>query len=210
MKITIDQFIEELINEKHIKNTFNQYASNSEHSLIAIHNLKLYLEKMQMLEPKVMFIGEAPGYKGCKLTGIPFTSEKLVFVNSKSGILGKENNYQVRNFDKLQSESSATIMWGAFEEYNFFPILWNAFPFHPHKENEINTNRAPKSEELLVGMKYINYLVEMFSIEEVYAIGNIAHSTLSKLGKEVKKIRHPSMGGKAEFIQGIKEIIEKR
>lgn len=37
-------------------------------------NLADYLRLMARREPTLLLVGEAPGYRGCRLTGIPFTS----------------------------------------------------------------------------------------------------------------------------------------
>ena len=66
--ISIDQFIDELSNEKNIVNVLNQYSFNWRFNSIAKNNLRKYLLKMKEIGPTVMLIGEAPGYKGCKWT----------------------------------------------------------------------------------------------------------------------------------------------
>lgn len=131
-----------------------------------------------MNNSKVLFLGEAPGYKGCRLSGVPFTSEKVLTSSKSNAIVGCNFDYKIRDVKNPQSESSATIIWEAFENHDIYPLMWNAFP-------------------------------EIFDIERIYAIGNVAYSTLTDLGFEVEKIRHPSMGGKNQFIEGIQKIKQK-
>lgn len=202
----IEKFIQEIKQEVPIKNTINQYSSNWAYNEITSNNLSIYMKNIAVIKPEILLVGEAPGYKGCKLTGIPFTSEKLLRQQTKNSIIGINKGYKVNNEAELQSEISASIIWGAFENYNFYPLLWNAFPFHPHKIGNENSNRKPIDEEVKIGVKYINKLVELYDIKIIYAIGNVAQKTLLKMGRNVDKIRHPSMGGKKDFLQGINKL----
>lgn len=52
-------------------NSTNMYAVSSR----CRHNLSLYIEQMLYVQPTFLFIGEAPRYRGCGITGIPFTDE---------------------------------------------------------------------------------------------------------------------------------------
>ena len=73
---SIEEFIQELANERTDKLGFseNLYAGNTRESIIRKHNLLTYLTKMKSVNPRILLLGEAPGHKGCRLTGIPFTS----------------------------------------------------------------------------------------------------------------------------------------
>ena len=206
----IEEFIEELKLEGTIKNTVNQYSTEFIYSSITCNNLLLYLKNIAITKPKIMFVGEAPGYKGCKLTGIPFTSEKLLRSKLNNTIIGIDKGYKVKDEQKTQSEISATVMWNAFENYGFYPLLWNAFPFHPYKEENINSNRKPTKEELQIGKKYLDLLIRLYEIKVIYAIGNVAQETFLKMGKNVEKIRHPSMGGKKEFLEGVNKLCSQK
>ena len=56
-----------------------------------------------------MLVGEALGYKGCGVTGIPFTDE-----NEMKNHLGTEREgYYFENISCPQKENSAGILWGA-------------------------------------------------------------------------------------------------
>lgn len=206
----IDYFIEMISNERKLENTVNPYSTEWEFNEIAKHNLKIYFENILANNSKVLLLGEAPGYKGCRLSGVPFTSEKILTSGKSNAIVGINFDYKIRDDKNPQSESSATIIWEAFENLDIYPLMWNAFPFHPHKPNSTESNRAPKRDELEIGVKYIHELIKIFDIDRIYAVGNIAYSTLANLGLKVDKIRHPSMGGKNQFIEGIKKLKEEQ
>jgi hypothetical protein len=73
MKDVINNFIEELASFKSSSNLFNQYSYELNANSIRRNNLFLYLQKMANLKPKMLLVGEASGYRGCRLTGVPFT-----------------------------------------------------------------------------------------------------------------------------------------
>lgn len=77
----IEQFIINLSEYKGSSELTNLYRGDSEESLIRRENLKQYLIKMSKINPSILLLGEAPGYKGCRLTGIPFSSERVLSKN---------------------------------------------------------------------------------------------------------------------------------
>ena len=190
----IDSFINDLRNEKVNSNVFNMYKDEYKCS-----NLFNYFEKMIKVNPKILLVGEAPGYNGCRLTGIPFTSEFILKNHSffKKGFQVKGN----------QKENSATIMWNVLDEINKFPLIWNVFPFHPFKNNE-KSNRKPSKEEINQGEYFLKSLINLFDINKIIAVGNTAQITLNNLGYDNVKIRHPSYGGKAEFKKKLIKILK--
>ncbi len=41
-------------------------------------NLALYLQEMRERSPKVLLLGEAPGFRGMRITGVPFTNRTIL------------------------------------------------------------------------------------------------------------------------------------
>ena len=203
-------FVEELAITKVTPNVYNQYAYTCEENAIRRENLLTYLKEMYRLKPKVMLVGEAPGYRGCRLTGVPFTSEYLLMHNIEGlDLFGRAKGYRLAvEKEKLLREATATIIWRTLIEQDMMAVAWNAFPFHPHKNGNGETNRTPLKKELEIGKKSLLKMIEMFNIEKIIAVGNKAEENLSSLNIICQKVRHPAQGGKNEFITGIREIKE--
>lgn len=91
-------------------------------------------------------------------------------------------------------------------QYDINVLSWNAFPFHPHKKDDEESNRAPLKKELLIGEKPLLQMIEMFEIEKVIAMGNKAEESLNRIGIDCYKVRHPAQGGKNEFVEGIRKF----
>ena len=98
------------------------------------------------------------------------------------------------------------MVWGTIRELEPLPLLWNAFPFHPHDAGDPDTNRAPSAAELLIGAPFIERLLSLFAFRTVVAIGNHASLSLTRLGVEHVKVRHPSQGGKNLFVEGMARL----
>lgn len=77
----LKDFVEELASIKVTPNVYNQYSYGHQENYIRRDNLLTYLIQMYKLKPRVILVGEAPGYRGCRLTGVPFTSEHLLMNN---------------------------------------------------------------------------------------------------------------------------------
>ena len=155
---------------------------------------------------RVLLIGEAPGYKGCKITGIPFTSGK-VFENVAHPVLLQLKDKMV--LSKIESENTATIVWKYLAKKAITPLFWNSFPFHPHNSENQNTNRRPSSDEIAHSVRYLRALHEIFKPDQIAGIGNAGVECAKQAfpNVEIRYIRHPSFGGKSDFIKGMDEII---
>ena len=107
-------------------------------------------------------------------------------------------------------EATATIIWNTLLQYKVKSLGWNAFPFHPHKEGNPDSNRTPLKKELLMGQDFLLQMIEMFCIKRVVAVGNKAEESLRKLGIDCEKVRHPAQGGKNDFVRGIGGLCEDK
>ncbi|SFV61367.1 hypothetical protein MNB_SV-3-1071 [hydrothermal vent metagenome] len=181
---------------------FNPYQNEA-----VANNLKLYFEYLYSTNQKdVLLIGEAPGYAGCRITGIPFTSGEL-FRNSELEIFKKLN--QDIFLEKIEGEKTASIVWNYLENKSKLPVFWNSFPFHPFNTNNEKSNRTPTNEEIEEGKIYIQELVEIFKPKIIASIGRKGEKVLKNIypNNHIIYIRHPSYGGKSDFIRGMDEIL---
>lgn len=174
------------------------YKGRDKQTRLRRENLQRYLCKMRELGPRVLLVGEAPGHKGCGLTGIPFSSERLLAEHPFF------SEFQTATDPaSLASESSATIVWEGITGLSNPPLLWNAFPFHPFKGEDLRSNRAPNREELMVGKRVLKRLIQVFPIRTYIAVGQKAALQLEQMEIPFHPVRHPSFGGKKDFLEGL-------
>lgn len=165
---------------------------------------------------RFVLIGEAPGYQGCRFSGVPFTNEALICTGaiprvSELGLSQRCLSHpRFTTRDKPWSEPSATIVWRTLHSLGIAEstVMWNTFPFHPHKPGEPYSNRPPTKQEVLDGKPYLLAMLNLFKDAAVVAVGQVAYSALSDLGVSVTaRVRHPSMGGAHEFEDGMGELV---
>jgi uracil-DNA glycosylase len=168
---------------------------------------------MAAISPKMLLVGEAPSHRGGRRTGIAFVSETLMLAGipirtPPHHILGADHGYRKATADdRVSTEASATIVWSTIRGIEPLPLLWNAFPFHPFRDNEPNTNRMPSAAELAIGERFLAWMIELFAIQRVVAVGNHAVASLGRMGVEHARVRHPSQGGKRLFVEGVKGLV---
>jgi len=199
-KINLDKFLN-LLKERESSDTVcNQYKDKE-----ILNNLKLYLQFLLENKHDVILIGEAPGYRGCKITGIPFSSGNIIKESKHKMFQELRNKIKIR---QVIAENTAKIFWDFIENKNL-PILWNAFPFHPHEKFKPNTNRKPTKSEIKEGEKYLLMIYELFKPKKICSLGKVGEAILKNIfpDKEIIYIRHPSYGGKAEFIKGMNNFV---
>ena len=54
----------------------------------------------------------------------------------------------------------------------------------------------------------LSHFLSLFPDAQVVAIGRVSQKTLAKLGLDAVYIRHPSYGGKSQFVRGIAALPE--
>lgn len=155
-----------------IGHTFNQYAEGVRAPLLR-ERLRSYLEARAYAP--ILLVGEAPGYRGARVSGIPFTSERQL---TGSG----------------PAEATATIVHRVLRELGLEDdvLLWNVVPTHP---GTANSNRAPTRAEVRAGLPLVRPLAVG---RRLFAVGRIAEYALG-----VDALRHPSHGGAEAFRTGL-------
>lgn len=180
-------------------NVCNFYAT----SALCRHNVSVYLAALRRQGPGWLLVGEAPGYRGCRLTGVPFTSEDVVLRASVPGRPAVAATARPRP----QREATATMVWQVLSRLGVSPVLWNAFPFHPFRPNQPASNRRPTAAELAVGQPFLHTLLELFPGVQLVAVGRSAERALARLEQPYATVRHPSHGGKRAFAAGLHRLI---
>lgn len=109
------------------------------------------------------------------------------------------------------NEPTDTIVWNSILENSLDPykvLLWNIFPFHPHKANEPMSNRTPTQTELDAGWAYTKALLALNGEAKIFAVGQKAATTLAHYGVEAVALRHPANGGANLYKEQFKAAIK--
>ena len=209
MNQPIEDFLARLAQASLDGPVFNQYAADgTEANAVRRENLRLYLEQMAVARPSLLLVGEAPGYRGCRLTGIPFTSESIILDEQIRPFGSKAGYRKTDEKATVTKEASATMVWAALAGAWPPPLLWNAFPFHPHQPDRPASNRRPVRHELQLGAGFLVEIMALFPATAVVAVGCAAATALSLAGQgDYPILRHPSHGGKAAFQAGLAHIM---
>jgi hypothetical protein len=157
-------------------------------------------------------VGEAPGWRGCAVTGVPFTSEALI----ASGAIPRVSDlWMAMGRPRLSldhqpgTEATATIVWKVLHKLGLAEttICWNACPWHPHLEGNPLSNRAPFAREVDAGLEPLRLLLEAFPGVATVGVGAVAARSLLEARRPVEgaigQVRHPSYGGASLFAEGL-------
>jgi uracil-DNA glycosylase len=171
---------------------------------------------------RLAIVGEALGYRGGHFSGIPMTSERMLLGRSKklqlkaSDIFFKHRPRRTSRPEKCPdgfSEPTATIVWSTLLKLGVKPdefVLWNAFPWHSFDSRRgMLSNRMPNKSERAAGLPVLKAFLELFSCDQVIALGKIAAAQLEELNVNAHRVRHPASGGAKLFRQQIAKIVKR-
>jgi len=158
-----------------IGETFNFYR-DGEGAAVRRERLAAYLGSRQ--EAPLLLVGEAAGYRGARVSGVPFTSERQLTGEGPA-------------------EASATIVRRVLAELGLEQetLCWNVVPTHPHRPGLPETNRRPTAEEIRESAPFLR---ELSRGRRVLALGRVAEAASG-----AQYVRHPSHGGAADFRRGL-------
>jgi uracil-DNA glycosylase len=158
-------------------------------------NLRDYLESR--LNPAIILVGEAAGYRGCRFSGLAFTSERSL--PCKQWTSTKVDAWR---------ESSATIVHGALQDLGLeeSSLLWNAVPAHPAGATPLS-NRTPTRTELAAGLLWLDRLTSLVHAGLVVAVGRSAADILPS---NTPTVRHPANGGANVFRTQLSALVRDR
>ena len=207
----IDAFVERLATSPGGPNSVNQFDFSRPGNAIRRRNLARYLELLADHRPMTLLVGEAPGYRGMRITGVPFTNAAILQQGIPHfGLFGSANGYQLSDdLPAVAAEPTATVMWRTLVELDFLPVLWSAFPLHPHRPGNPLSNRTPSATEAADWSWSWRALAELFEITSVVAVGNVAHDSMVRTGLSIPKVRHPAHGGKERFARGLRDLLDE-
>jgi uracil-DNA glycosylase len=153
--------------------TFNQYASSERLRV----RLASYLD--ERAEAELILVGEAAGYRGARISGIAFTSERQLTGTGPA-------------------EASATIVQRVLDELGVAEnvLLWNVVPTHP---GTATSNRRPTRAEVRAARPFLD---ELTRGRRVVAVGRLAAGVL-----DAPYVRHPSYGGAVAFADGLRRTL---
>src|SRR5689334_13853689 len=156
--------------------TFNQYAC----SPCRRERLAAYLQAR--VDATTILVGEAAGYRGARISGIPFTSERQL---TGCG----------------PAEASATIVHRVLAELGIEDdvLLWNVVPTHPHRPGRPYTNRRPSRVEVEMSSRFLEGVARG---RRIVAVGRLAEQVTC-----ASYVRHPSHGGAGEFRDGLAALL---
>jgi uracil-DNA glycosylase len=159
-----------------IGETFNQYA----HAPALCDRLAAYLERCT--EAPLLLVGEAAGYRGARVSGLPFTSERQLTGEGPA-------------------EATATIVHRVLAELGLTQhvLLWNVVPTHPHRRGEPRSNRRPTRAEVIAARGFVD---ELARGRRAVSVGRLAEAVLG-----APYVRHPSHGGADRFREGLARFV---
>jgi len=167
--VHVEKFVSRLAAAR-IGDTFNFYR-DGEGAGLRRERLRRYLE--QHADTRLLLVGEAPGWRGTRVSGIPFTSERQLT-------------------DSGPAEGTATIVRRTLAELEVEALCWNVVPTHPGTET---TNRRPTAAEVAAALPFLDELARR---RTVVAVGRLAERVTG-----APYVRHPSHGGGAAFRRGL-------
>jgi uracil-DNA glycosylase len=160
-------------------------------------NLRRYFA---MPHASVLLLGEAPGWRGMTVTGVPFTSVREAEAGLVPGL-------ELPARPQAPWEASSRVVWATLRDWRGpIPLSWPVYPLHPFAAGDPHSNRTPRPAEVREGAPVALELIRALDIQTVVAVGRKAQGAIAAAGLEAPAIRHPAQGGAALFAEQLIEL----
>ena len=175
-------------------------------------NLRNYMAKA-CESASILVVGEAAGPWGARFSGVPFIGERQLL--DPSFPINGERSSRADPIRKMRLtppfiSGSAKIFWEVLLPYYRHFVVWDAFPLHPHELGDALTVRNPSRKEVSQFGEALRLIEAYIQPSHIVAVGRRARKQLEALGEYPVCVRHPSMGGKAEFAAGMQQFFKKQ
>ena len=155
-------------------------------------NLRRYFA---MPHAPVLLLGEAPGWRGMTVTGVPFISAR----EAEAGVVP---GLELPEHPQAPWEASSRVVWATLRDWRGpVPLSWPVYPLHPFVAGTPHSNRTPRPAEVRAGALVALELIRALEIETLVAVGRKAQGAIASAGLEAPAIRHPAQGGAAMFAE---------
>jgi len=174
------------------------YDAATADGALRLANLRRYLELTA--GATTLLVGEAPGWRGATITGVPFMSVRELA--ARPGLLTGApdgDGFAMPADPAAAWELSASVVQKALRSWPVPVVNWPIYPNHPFQAPDRATNRAPRVPEVLAGAEIALELVRALGDPRVIAIGRKAEHALAAAGVEAVAVRHPAQGGAGLF-----------
>ncbi|MGC5796130.1 uracil-DNA glycosylase [Sphingomonas sp. NFX23] len=146
-----------------------------------------------------LWIALEPGHKGARRTGLAMTDDHRLARHADRWNVPVQRATR----DGPEKEQTAGIVWEALARTPKSVLLWNVFPLHCHAAGRPLSNRRHTKAERRACAALTGSIIEMVGPRRIFAIGRDAQEAMIDVLPPSIPVRHPSYGGKAEFLAGI-------
>jgi uracil-DNA glycosylase len=204
-----DEWMAELDNLHRPADAEFLYDPLTEDGRIRRSNLQRYLTIVAAGPPPFMLLGEAPGYRGSSVTGVPLMSIREA--TAQPGLLTGNtagDGFLVPHTSTPGWESTSGAVWRALaDRQGAVPLMWSTYPHHPFLGDDPATNRRPRPDEIRAGIRIALLLAQLMGVDTFVAMGRVAERALADRNKTATAVRHPAQGGARIFAEQMRAIL---
>jgi hypothetical protein len=184
------------------------YDGSTPDGALRRRNLLRYLETLRSAGSRLLLVGEAPGWRGATITGVPFMSVREL--EARPGLLtgaADGEGFEVPPDPAAPWEASSRVVWKTLAGWSGpLPLSWPVYPHHPFAPGDRHTNRTPRPAEVRAGAPVVLELARALGDPPLVAVGRKAQGALAANGVAAEAVRHPAQGGAALFEQQVRAL----
>lgn len=184
------------------------YDETTDDGRLRRRNLLRYLTVLEGAGSRLLLVGEAPGWRGATITGVPFMSVREL--DARPGHLtgrGDGDGFEIPPDPAAVWEASSRVVWRTLTGWQGPPpASWPVYPHHPFVPGDPHSNRTPRTAEVSAGFPVVVELARALGNPRIVAVGRKAQGALTASGIAAEAVRHPAQGGATLFEQQVRAL----